>query len=103
MGGHSQGACGTHEVLDGAAQSKMHLAAERVEGAEMASAICIDRNFTVGHGKEPGLRVVRAGRENGCAKRSPVAVSIAAAPLIPRHIRRPSGTGENTSIPCPIS
>src|SRR4029450_1996599 len=94
---------GAHEVLDGATQSKMHLAAEGIEDAEMTGAIGIDPDRAGGNREQPGLRVVRARRENARAKWPLVPVGLAPAPLIPREVRRTGRPGEHATIPGTIA
>src|SRR4029450_3326960 len=94
---------GAHEVLDGATQSKMHLAAEGIEDAEMTGAIGIDPDRARGNREQPGLRVVRARGEYARAEWPLVPLGLAPAPLIPREVRRTGRPGEHATIPGAIA
>src|SRR5262245_21254008 len=103
LDGDAEGARGHHEVLDGAAHSKMHLAAEGIEGAEMPSAIGIDSDRAGGYREQPGLRVVRARRQDAGAEWPLAPIGLTPAPLIPREVRRTGRPGERATIPRAIA
>ena len=103
VGSEPEGPRRAHEVLDRTAHSQMHFSAERVEGAQVACAICVDFNGVTRHIEKPRLRIVRAGGESGCAKRFLASVPISTAPLVPWCVRRTGRSGEYATLPRSIS
>lgn len=99
FGGEAERSCCEHDIFDRTADTEMHLATERIEGPEMTTAIGEDTKRLLGHVEQPGLGVVRAGREDGRAQGPAVAGAIAAWPLVPGGVRGSGRTGEDAAIP----
>ena len=92
-----------HQIFDRASQSEMHLATERIEAAQMAGSIGVDRDGAGGDDERPGLGIVRTGSKDGGAKRPAVCVVFAAGPLVPGLVGGAAGADERPTIPGPVS
>jgi hypothetical protein len=77
---------GEQQVLERAAEPDVHLAQERIDGADVARAVGMDIDPARPHREAPRLRVVRVGREDGRAQ---------------QPVRRPGGTVVPVS-PCVV-
>src|SRR5580698_7138581 len=94
---------GARQVLDRGADAQMHLAAERIEAAEIARAIGIDRDAVAAELEQPGLRVMRIGGEDRGMQRPRYTIDHTALPAVPRRIGGATRACEHTTIPDAIT
>ena len=81
----------------------MHLAAEWIERAKIARAVGVHRYRLIVDLEQPGLCVVRIGRENRGVKWALNSVDHAAAPIGPGLIGQPLRSGKNSAVPDAIT
>lgn len=85
-------------VLEGAAEPDMHLAAKRVDGADVAVRVGKQVDTSVAHPEKPGLTVVRVGVEDGGLNQRQRPVGPLAAPMLPRFIGCAPASAEDAPV-----
>ena len=100
---HAEGAGGQRQILDRCTEAEVHLAAKRIERAEIARPVGENLDRVVPGGEGPWLRIMRIGGENGGAQRPQPPVLRAAFPIPPRRIGRPLARRAKAPVPRPVA
>ena len=96
VGIEAAGAAAENEVLQRAAQADVLLAAERVERAGAAGLVDVHIDGPLRDPKEPGLSVVRVGRQD-CRPHGPERAR-GSAPVQPALVGRPAARLQNAGV-----